>query len=551
MGIAEDLILIVLAGLFTGSIAQALKQPLVVGYILAGVLLGPNITGVTVSDVHDIELLAEVGVALLLFALGIEFSLKDLRAVGKVALIGAPIQILLTIGFGHMLGLAFGWSHIRAIWFGGLISLSSTMVVLKTLATRELLGTVAGRVMIGMLIVQDLAVIPLMILLPQISTPGVGLADVGWALARAGLLLALIYIAGVYLVPRLMHYIAGWKSRELFMLSTIALALGIGYLTHHFGLSFAFGAFVAGMVLSESDYGHQALSEVLSLRDLFGLVFFTSVGMLLDPRVLVENYAEVLATVALVMGGKAVIFYGIARVFGYGNIAPLAIGLGLSQMGEFAFLLAQVGLSTQSIDRELFSLTISTAIVTMLLTPYAMALAQPLYRLQKRLFPGPLKTNITIEPIGMREHTIIIGGGRVGHRVAAALQTYNIPFVVTEFDQRRVDQAKKSGFPIIFGDATQSIVLEAANLEHAKLVVVTVPIAGVARDIVNRIRSLRPDLHLIVRSETIEEMDVLQSLGVHDVVQPELEAAREVIRRCLWVWNIHVEEPAVATNVPA
>ena len=316
MGIAADIVVIVVAALVGGLIAQRLKQPLILGYILAGVLVGPHTGGISISDSHDIELLAEIGVALLLFALGLEFSLKELQPVRKVALIGTPIQILLTMAFGYAIGRFFGWERDAALWFGGLISLSSTMVVLKTLMNQGILGTLSSRVMIGMLIVQDLAIVPMMIVLPQLKNPAAGLPILGVAAVKATIFLVLMVVVGTRLIPWVMKRVAGWNSRELFTLAITAMGLGIGYGTFLFGLSFAFGAFVAGMILSESDYGHQALSDIIPLRDIFGLLFFTSVGMLLDPAFLLSHFGQVLAIVALVIVAKATIFATITRAFG-------------------------------------------------------------------------------------------------------------------------------------------------------------------------------------------------------------------------------------------
>ena len=288
MGIAADIVIIVVASLLGGLLAQRLRQPLVLGYILAGAAVGPYGFAV-VSDMHEIELLAEIGVALLLFALGLEFAFRDLMPVRAIALVGTPIQIAVTIAYGFGLGTWLGWDWRSALWLGGLISLSSTMVVLRTLMSQGRMGTLSSRVMIGVLIVQDLAVVPLMIILPQLHDPQTGLALLGLAALKAALFLALTIGVGVRWLPRLMVTIAGWNSRELFLLSITAIGLGIGYATHLVGLSFALGAFVAGMVLSESDYGHQALSDILPLRDLFGLLFFASVGMMFDPAFLVDH----------------------------------------------------------------------------------------------------------------------------------------------------------------------------------------------------------------------------------------------------------------------
>src|SRR3712207_3333420 len=300
MGIAADIAIIVVAALFGGFLAQRLNQPLILGYIVAGILVGPYTGGVTVTEIHDIELLAEIGVALLLFALGIEFSLKKLQRVRRIALLGTPIQLLLTMLVGYGIGQLLGWSPYESLWFGAMIALSSTMVILKTLMAQGTLDTLPGRIMLGMLIVQDFAVVPMMIILPELNNLERGLPILGWAVLRAALfLLAMIY-GGTRLIPALLKRVAAWNSRELFLISVMALGLGIGYASYLVGLSFAFGAFVAGMVLSESEYSHQALSDVIPLRDIFGMLFFVSVGMLLDPAFLAANVLTVLLLVILV-----------------------------------------------------------------------------------------------------------------------------------------------------------------------------------------------------------------------------------------------------------
>ncbi|SPD72482.1 Kef-type K+ transport system, predicted NAD-binding component (fragment) [uncultured Desulfobacterium sp.] len=386
MGITADIAIIVVAALLGGLIAQQLRQPLVLGYILAGVVVGPYTGGVTVTEIHDIELLAEIGVALLLFALGLELSFKKLLVVRNIALIGTPIQMLLTIACGFAIGRWLGFEKIASLWVGALISLSSTMIILKTLMNRGLLGTLSSHVMIGMLIVQDLAVIPLMIILPQLSNPTTGLPMLGWAALKAACFLALMVYIGTKIIPRLFSYIARWNSRELFLLAVTAIGLGVGYATYLFGLSFAFGAFVAGIVLSESEYGHQALSEIIPLRDVFGLLFFVSIGMLLDPAFIAANLKTVLLLVSLIIIGKGIIFGTLAKLFGYGNVIPLAVGLGLFQVGEFSFVLAKVGLKTHSISNELYALMLSTAVITMVLTPFISGLTTPIYAVRKRHF---------------------------------------------------------------------------------------------------------------------------------------------------------------------
>lgn len=540
MGIATDIILLVVAAFLFGVVVQRLGQPLILGYIAAGILLGPHTGGVTVVSVHEIELLSEIGVALLLFALGLEFSLKDLQPVRRVALLGTPLQMLLTLGLGLAIGTAFGWEWRPSLWLGALLSLSSTMVILKTLMNQGWLGTLSSKVMIGMLIVQDLAVVPLMVVLPQLNDPAVGLPALGLAFLKGGAFIAGMILLGTRLLPRLMAAIARLGSRELFLLAITAIGLGVGYLTYLLGLSFAFGAFAAGMVLSESDYGHQALSDIIPLRDLFGLLFFASVGMLLDPVFLYGHLGQVAVLVAATSLGKGLIFGGVAWLFGYRNVIPLAVGLGLFQIGEFSFVLAKVGLDTRSIDHDLYSLVLSAAVVSMILTPLVSGQTARLYGLRRRWFRHEPLESINIPETGLRDHVVIAGGGRVGGYVARALQGLGLRFVIVELDHRRVEQAQQAGMPVVYGDASHTVVLEAAQLSSACLLLVTTPSLVVARAIAEHAQRLNPRLDVVARGSDLESVAALRELAVSEVVLPELEAGVELLRQAL----LHLGVPA-------
>lgn len=533
MGVAADIVIIVVAALIGALIAQKMKQPLILGYIFAGIVVGPYTGGVTVGDIHEIEMLAEIGVALLLFALGLEFSISELKPVRSIALFGTPIQILLTMGAGFFLGRYMGWSHGSSIWLGALISLSSTMVTLKTLMARGLIGTLSSRVMIGMLIIQDLAVIPMMIILPQLSNPKVGLPLLAIAVIKSVIFLVLMFYLGRKWLPWLLAHVAQWNSRELFILSITAIGLGIGYATYLFGLSFAFGAFVAGMVLSESDYGHQALSDIVPLRDIFGLLFFTSVGMLLDPAFLVANWLEILSLVLAIAVFKGLIFSGLALLFGYINVVPIAVGLGLFQVGEFSFVLARVGLETKAIDPSVYSLVLSLSVLSMAITPLASSLVTPLYKLKKRVFKyEPLQTE-NIPESGLKDHVVIAGGGRVGQHIAQMLTQLDLPFVIIELNHQRMLECKKANFPVVYGDMSQSNVLDISKLHGAKLLLITTPSVVTAQSIVKQAHRLKPELHIIVRADGVEQMRALYESGVYMAVLPEMEAGLEIARQAL------------------
>ncbi len=539
MGIAADIVIIVLAALVGGLLAHALRQPLILGYILAGVLIGPFSGGVMVSDVHDIEKLAEIGVALLLFALGLEFSLKELRPVKFIALIGAPLQILLTIGFGYLVGFYLGWGPVASLWLGGLVSLSSTMVILKTLMNQGMMGTLSSRVMVGILIVQDLAVVPLMILLPEVSDPTAGLPMLGVALLKGIGFLALMLFVGSRILPWLLTRIARWNSRELFVLSITAIGLGVGYATYQIGLSFALGAFVAGMVLSESDNGHQALSDIIPLRDLFSLLFFTSVGMLLDPVFLLHNWVGVLELVLLIAIGKGIILALITRGFGYRNVVPLAVGLGMFQIGEFSFVLGQVGFSGGFLSGEEHSFILSATILSMLMTPLISGLTVPLYRLKTRYSRAEAIATVNLPAEGLHGHIVIAGGGRVGQHIARLLGQVEVPFIIIEMNHNRLEECKKHGYPAIYGDASQEVVLAAANLGEAQQLLITLPNIVAAESIVRQVHRRYPALNMVVRAEGAEQMRTLYDDGVYMVILPELEAGLEIARQAL----LHLKLP--------
>jgi len=540
MGIASDIAVIVTAGFLGALVAHRLRQPLILGYIAAGVVLGPVTGGVLITDHHDIELLAEIGVALLLFALGIEFSLKELRPVRRIALIGTPIQILSIIGAGWAAGRLFGWTWTEGVWFGACLSLSSTMIILKTLQGQGRLGTLSSRVIIGMLLVQDLAVVPLLIVLPTLSDIRAGLPELGWALLRSAVFLGLMVVVGSRIIPWVIRRVALSRSRELFLLTITSLGLGIGYLTHEVGLSFAFGAFVAGLVLSESEHAHQALGDIIPLRDVFGLLFFVSVGMLIEPAYLRANLGQVLLLVGLVCVVKGLVFAILGRAFGYVNVVPLALGLTMFQGGEFAFVIGKVGLAAGAIDGDFYSGILAVTLLTMFLTPFVSGATGPIYDRIRRLRKREPTLTLNIEREDLHDHVIIAGAGRVGAAVARLLHEQGRPCVVIELDQNRLEACREAGVGVIYGDATHPVVLEAAGLARACLLVVTTHATTETLGVVRQARELRPDLRVVARAETEDLLDALFALDVQEVVLPSLEAGLEITRQAL----VHLKVPS-------
>jgi len=373
----------------------------------------------------------------------------------------------------------------------------------------------------------------MMIMLPQLNDPSVGLPALGLAALKAAAFIVGMIMLGTRLLPRLMKHIAKLGSRELFLLAITAIGLGVGYVTHLVGLSFAFGAFVAGIVLSESDFGYQALSDIIPLRDLFGLLFFASVGMLLDPTFLLDHFRQVLVLVLAVGIGKGLIFAVVARIFQYGNVIPLAVGLGLFQIGEFSFVLAKVGLSTNSIGHDLYSLVLTAAIFTMVLTPFVSGQTTKIYALKKRWFRHEALESSNMPRPGLANHVVIAGGGRVGFQIARILKRLDMPFVIIELDHRRFDQAKEAGMAAVYGDAGQEIVLDAAGIRRASLLILTVPGLVAAKSVAVGSRRLNNRLEIVARISGPDYFGILKDLGVSEAVLPEFEASLELTHRSL------------------
>lgn len=532
MGIASDLVFIVVAALLGGLFAHLLRQPLIFGYMLAGVIVGPYTGGVTVQNRYDIENLAEIGVALLLFTLGLEFSFGELRRMWRLAVLVTPFQILMCALTGYLISITLGLSAHDAMWIGAAISLSSTMIVLKTLSARDALESTGGRTMLAILIAQDVALIPIILLLPQLTAEGVSFLPIVVASTKSGLFLVVMYVAGVHLFPRLFNAITRQGSRELFFLSTLTVAFGAGFLAHECGISFALGAFIAGMLLSDTDFNHQALSDVSTLRDLFALIFFVSVGMLFDPHFFVAHAPTVFILTLAVVAMKSTMIFGIMRVFGYSGGLAWTVGLGLAQVGEFAFVLAKIGRQVGNLSQESFSLVIAVTVLSMVATPALFWVGEKLSRVSSKDVAAEVSADGEV-PAPLAKHVVIIGGGVVGRYVARVLASFEIPHTVIEFDYKTTTQLRDSGVPVVFGDASRPTILEAAGISDARLVVITTTNDKILPMMVSEIKALSRDISVVVRVEEVEDIDTLSSLTIDEIVQPQLEVGLEMVRQSL------------------
>jgi monovalent cation:H+ antiporter-2, CPA2 family len=534
LGIASDFVLIVLAGLVGGSLARLLRLPLLVGYMAAGIAVGPHTSGPTVAQIHDIEMLAEIGVALLLFSLGLEISFADLRPVRRIALAGGSIQLILTMAAGAFAATyALRLPVTEAIWFGAMISVSSTMVVLKILAAGGVINTLASRVMVGLLVTQDLAVIPMLVILPRLGgDPSSLLINLAGSLAISGAFLAATYLLGTRLLPIIFRGILAWGSRELFLVAVVATGVGVGYATHAAGMSFALGAFVGGIILSESEFSHQALSDVVPLRDIFGLLFFVAVGMLFEPQYAIAHAGLIIVLVGSIFVGKALIFGGIARVFGYQNMAPWIVGLGLSQIGEFSFVLARTGLSAGLVSKPTYDLTLTATLLSMALSPLVSGLALPLGRAFRRQPRVSAQTIPSLNP-ALSNHVIVGGYGRAGKAAARALRAAGLGTVVIDSNHALMPDIAAAGIDSIWGDITSAEILHAAHAERAAILLLTMPEQNVVHLAVQRAHQLNPGLNVIARAGRPGQLEELHKLGVASAVQPEFEGGLEMVRQAL------------------
>ncbi len=528
------------AALVGGMLAHRLKQPVVLGYLIIGVAVGPYALGL-VGDVALVKAAATMGVALLMFTLGLEVSLSQLRQAGKVGLWGGMLQILATFALGLAVGsLLFRWSLPQAALFGLVISLSSTMLCLKILMDRGELDSVHGRIMIAILVLQDISVALMVVVEPLL---GGALENLPLALAmamvKATISVGVAVVLGLWVLPWLMGTVGGVRSRELFLLTVMVLCLGAALGTYFFGLSMVFGAFVIGLVLHESKFGHQALAEVTPLRDIFATLFFVSLGMLLNPRFILENWQLTTLTVTAVIIIKFLVVFGIVRLFRFVPRIAVLSGAGLFQIGEFGFILSQAAADTGVISEEFYSLILASAIITMILTPVSMSSASWLYT---RLAPIPSgKTRETEElsalPVSGSspdENLVIIAGhGRVGRNIAQGLQETGTPCAVIEIDAEVVAEIRKSGITVIYGDASNEHVLLGASIRKARVLVVTFPDPLAAVATIKAALSINPKLKVVARVHRLREAELLKNLGVVELVNPEYEASLEFLRRIL------------------
>jgi CPA2 family monovalent cation:H+ antiporter-2 len=553
-----------------GLVAQRLKLPPLIGYLLAGIAIGPFTPGF-VADQSVANQLAEIGVILLMFGVGLHFSFDDLLSVRAIAIPGALAQALVAAPLGMAVGWWQGWTPGAGLVFGIALSVASTVVLLRLLQERRLLDTERGRITVGWLIVQDLGMVIVLVLLPALAgvlkgtgdAPDAGqlLQAIALTLGKVAAFIVIMLVVGRKVIPLILHYVAHTGSRELFRLAVLSIALGFAYLASElFGVSLALGAFFAGMILSESRLSQQAATESLPLRDAFAVLFFVSVGMLFDPRIIVEAPGALFATIFIILVAKTVAACLVVRLFGHQIPTALAISLSLAQIGEFSFILAGLGVSLAVLPEDARDLILAGAIISILFNPLLMELLDrlPLWRvaLDDGVEVAPPPEARGREPIPvtrLADHVVLVGHGRVGSVVSEALREYGIPYLVIESDQDAAADLRQQSIETITGNAADPEVVRAANLSAACCLLVAIPEAFEGGQAVMQARAANPDLLIVARAHSEEEVLHLKKHGASTVIMGEFEIARamiEDVRKAVTVPR-PVEEAAPNPTPPA
>jgi len=544
-----------------GVLAHRFKLPPLVGYLLAGILIGPFTPGY-VADQNIANQLAEVGVILLMFGVGLHFSLDDLLSVRAIAIPGALAQGLIATPLGILVGLWLGWTLGAGLVFGVALSVASTVVLLRLLQERRLVETERGRITVGWLIVQDLAMVIVLVLLPALAgmfrgveaTPDMGevLLSITIVLGKFAIFVAIMLLVGKRLIPAVLHYVAHTGSRELFRLAVLAIALGVAYVAAElFGISLALGAFFAGMMLSESRLSQQAATESLPLRDAFAVLFFVSVGMLFNPGIMLDAPLALIATVLIILLAKTVAAYLVVRLFGHSPATALTIATSLAQIGEFSFILAGLALSLKVLPEQGRDLILAGAIITILINPLLFAaLDVILARRDKKSEAAreaeeqeAMPTREPIRPTTLKDHVVLIGHGRVGSFISGVLRERGMPVFVIEDDEDAVADLRSAGIEALSGNAADPEVIAAANLGQSRCLLVAIPDAFEGGQVVQQARAINSALPIIARAHSEAEIAHLMKHGATLVVMGEHEIAKAMIE------NIDERDAAQARSV--
>ncbi|HMV49762.1 MAG TPA: cation:proton antiporter [Blastocatellia bacterium] len=532
----NDLLILLLASVPIAFLCHKLRMPVIVGFMLTGVLIGPYGLKL-ISDVHAVETLAEIGVMLLLFTIGLEFSLSRLMEIKRLVLGGGGLQTALTTAAGLGIFFLLGWPFKQAVLFGFLLALSSTAIVMKTYSDRLETDTPHGRAGIGILLFQDLCIVPMMLLVPILSGREVASAKhIAVKLGTAVAAVAAIIFASRKLIPFLLGHIVRLRSQEVFIIFVVLVSFGTSWLTAQFGLSLALGAFVAGVVLSESEYSHQIVADILPFRDVFNSLFFISIGMLLSTGFFLTHLPMVAAWFAGLVVVKAAIIVAVILLLGYPLRVAVMAAVGLAQIGEFSFILAKTATSQNLLSEGDYQLFLASAILSMVAAPFFIKAAGRIgYAAQSLFAPGapPPEANDAFAEPKTGCHVVIVGYGLNGRNLAKVLHRTGIPYQVLEMNAQTISEARAQGVPIFYGDAVRREVLHHIGVPQAKILVIAISDPAATRHTVSQARELNPRLHIIVRTRYMSELPELYRLGANQVVPEEFETSIEIFSRVL------------------
>ncbi len=534
----QDLLLIFGLGVLVVVAFHRARLPPIVGFLVTGLLCGPFGFGL-VDGVEHVEAMAEIGVILLLFTVGIEFSVEELSRVRTFLLTGGALQVSLTLGATTAAAMGFGVRLPVAVFLGMLVALSSTAIVIRMLADHNELDAPHGRAAIGILIFQDLIVVPMVLVTPFLGGAGGDVSDLLLVIGKAGLFIALAVVAARWVVPWLLHIVVDTRKREVFLLTIVLICIGMAVASAQVGLSMALGAFIAGLILSESEYSHQALGEVLPLREVFNSLFFVSIGMLFNIRIVLEHPALIIGALLAVVLVKTVVTSGLVMLLGHPLRIALMTGVLTSQIGEFSFVLSKIGTQAGLLDGQLTQGFIAVAVGSMMLTPLLAKLAPRVSARIERWLPGTYVRGraVTVTVRGelppLDDHVIIVGYGVNGRNLARMLGRVGIPFIVLEMNPDAVRTERKRGRPIMYGDATRPEILKLARIDRARVLVLAISDAGATRSAVDLARRLNRELHIVVRSRYVQEVAALRAVGTDEVVPEEFETSIEISSRVL------------------
>jgi monovalent cation:H+ antiporter-2, CPA2 family len=555
----NELVALFVVSVLIAYVSFRLKLVPIAGFLIAGVVIGPNALGL-VKNQELVDILAEIGVVLLLFMIGMELGLKKILRSGRTIFLGGGLQVVSSILIVTLTLLAFGVSWRVGIYTGCLVALSSTAIVLGLLSERRETDTPTGRLSLAILIFQDLAIVGMVLIVPVLGVDGGSFTEILLAFGEAVALIAAVLFLARKVVPWILERVALTRRPELFLLTIVAICFGTAAASSLVGISLALGAFLGGLVVSESQYSTQAISEILPLKTIFNAVFFVSVGMLLDVHFLSQNLLLVLAAAGIVLLIKAVTTFGSVLVLGYPSRIAAAVGLGLAQIGEFSFVLERsgrmAGLTPAGLGEAGAQTFLAATVLLMLLTPFQMQLGTwmgarlsllrigSLKRMSSQQLKGVQTSEIEIEAqkTHREDHVIIIGYGPSGRRLVQVLQDRGIPFVVIEIDPFRMREMQAAGIPVIYGDASRAHVLETAEIATAKLCVIVMNDPGVVPRLLHQARFLNPTLQIIVRTRHLESMEGLQKLGADIVVPEEVETSVRIFSHVLGAYMISPEE---------